>query len=116
MNADQLEQICIAAGEVAWNKNRDDLIEPLESARAIITAMRTPITAEALLAAGWTRRSPNTDYWWSKNMVSITNDKGAGGNGRWTFHLYESRTGTTRCHPENMHDLRELVRLLGGAK
>ncbi len=86
-----------------------------EEAKADLVAMRQPITADALTAAGWKKRSPNTDYWWSKDMVSITNDKGTGGSGRWTFYLYESRTGVTRCHPENMYDLTELVRLLGGS-
>ena len=118
MNDTQLERVLCYAQAGWFDSNIDPVtLDPaFMAAEADLAAMRQPITAEALLADGWTKRSPNTDYWWSKDGVSITNDKGAGGTGRWSFYTQDDRSGFTRAHPSNMHDLRELVRLLGKAK
>ena len=75
-----------------------------ECAREIAAAMRTPITAEALTAAGWRQNNQQFEkrigvyVYPFRNPVLVTvRNKHA--------------KGVT-----NMHDLAELVRLLGGAK
>lgn len=79
-------------------------------ALAVATDMRTPITAEALVQAGW----GHDECWFDlpSSIVAVQQ------RDRAVFDVYVI-DGDTSVHAkgaENMHDLAELVRLLGGAK
>lgn len=81
---------------------------------ADLAAMRQPITAEALVAAGWLRDTQDRKY-------TLTIEQ------RWTFYydIEHSRLQVHRLEWEssvvviglsNMYDVRELLRIVGGAK
>lgn len=81
---------------------------------ADLAAMQTPITAEAMLAAGWQWDTQDREY-----TQTIPQ--------RWTFfynieysclqaHCWENESSIIVRGLSTMYDLRELVRLLGGAK
>lgn len=83
-------------------------------ASADLAAKLQPITAEALLANGWKWDSQDREY-----TLTIPQ--------KWTFfynveysvlqvHCWDTESSVTVRTMSNMHDLRELVRLLGGAK
>ena len=87
------------------------------SARAQLDAMRTPITAEALAAAGWslfTGKYGGEEYARDINanlrvVVGLWNDTP-------TVLIVEMGRSVVVSNVRTMHDLAELVRLMGGER
>lgn len=114
MTPEHLEELANAVEglEIVW----PDQLEAMNAARAELSAMRQPITAEALLADGWDER-----WKWflldGRFRMCWSDD-----DNRWEFEIGRVSDSGAFMHgviiasPSNMHDLRELVRLLGGAK
>lgn len=98
--------------DVPRKKYRD----AIDALRVDLYRMRQPITAEALREDGWAERwkwfllDGRFRMFWSDD------------DNRWEFEVGRVSDSGTFMHgviiasPSNMHDLRELVRLLGGAK
>jgi hypothetical protein len=94
----------------------------INAARATLAAMRTPITAEALVQAGWTRVYVSSSaLWFSAARRAIYATAGYPGfeisiweDGETELYYKTAKNcGSTLPMPSNMHDLSELVRLLG---
>ena len=110
MNAEQLEHLYYETGDF------DEMCAAKAQAVADIAAMLTPITAEALTAAGWKFEAHEDAY--AKHtathdiFVELQGDNPPVVEVEWTCQgeTHQMPVG----HAENMYDLRELVRLLGG--
>ena len=104
MNVEHTKQLLdgvISAG------GSDELIDAL---RSELDAKLTPITAEALLADRWRKQHDNSMHWLRDagpkySFLDLDRKRCA--------FVYRSRIV---CELSNMHDLRELVRILGGAQ
>lgn len=83
---------------------------PLDPIDADLAAMRQPITAEALVAAGW----GHDECWFDLpgSVVAVQQ------RDETTFDVYviDGDISKQAEGANTMYDLRELVRLLGGAK
>lgn len=107
MNAEELEHLIGEYGDASHHIG----VSNIAAARAELAAMRTPITPEALTAAGWTvtyKGISGDIYQCPTNKrieIGIFDDES-------TFYL--GRRGGVIPVPTNMHDLGELVRLIGG--
>lgn len=117
MNDDQLERLLwMATHTVVGIDDADDAT--FLAARSTIAAMRQPITAEALLADGWTEdtgKYGGTEY--RRDIEESIAVVVWFANGRACVNVVHCETRHVELRgAENMHDLRELVRLLGGAK
>lgn len=112
MNAEQLQELIAQRYE-----NYDGQDDGIDAARADLAAMSTPITAEALLADGWdtTYDSPNSTAYVYKGIEYLVEVVVSPAG----THVYANDAGMNDPrHLKNvatMYDLRELVRLLGGA-
>ena len=97
---------------------RKEYRDAIDALRVDLYRMRQPITAEALRADGWFES-------WSlgeaacylheaiSSLIEVSID-----HGKVTVYANDAGMDDPRELPnvQNMHDLRELVRLLGGAK
>lgn len=83
----------------------------IDEARADLAAMHQKITAEALRADGWRRQYQTVDSFWRKLDHHLFIEDGT--VKIWTGRVDGAWVSTSA---QNMHDLRELVRLLGGRK
>ena len=100
-------------GDLQDNEEYEMCAAILKDAKRDLAAMRQPITAEALLAAGWKWDPQDREY-----TLTIPQ--------KWTFfynveysvlqvHCWDTESSVTVRTMSNMYDLGELVRLLGGA-
>lgn len=114
MNDKQLNTIMWAVANSTMVSDGNTL-EHINAGWADLSAMRTPITAEALLAAGWHKEEYGIfDQYSHRSGVSVAIDKidqkvsvYIGASESWDDVM------VTGC--ATMYDLGELVRLLGGA-
>ena len=108
MTPKQLE-ILIDYGDASDNVSAYDPMA-MAAARAELAAMRQPITAEALTAAGW----GHDECWFDLpgSIVAVQQ------RDKTTFDVYVIDGDISKWAEgtQTMHDLAELVRLLGGAK
>lgn len=85
-------------------------------AYAVAKAMRQPITAEALEAAGWKQASGDDMVYWTRACGPVLEcEFNIAGEATVTIDLPEALTAILFRGCRTMHDLREIVRLLGGA-
>lgn len=108
MTHDELEKlISICDHPLAYFQRSEH--ECLDAARRDLAAMRTPITAKALMAVGWVERS-------QFNFVMF----GSGISVLFPYNVAGAVDVRVRSKAAggvtNMYDLTELVRLLGGGK
>ena len=113
MDDKQLEEI-IQYAECGWYDSEAAPVTYAPSfvaARADLAAMRTPITAEALLAAGWERQYKTVDAFWRMPGHHLFIEDG-------TIKIWIGRVDGVwaSTNAQTMHDLAQLVRLLGGAQ
>lgn len=109
MTPEQLEHLISEYGDASHHLGASNIA----AARAELAEMRTPITPETLTSAGWVVVYKGI----SGDIYQCPTDKRIEVglfDGEGTFYL--GRRGGVIPVPTNMHDLGELVRLLGGAK
>lgn len=89
----------------------------IAAARADLAAMRAPITAEALVAAGWKQASgDDMVYFTMKAGPCLEIEFNLADEWSVTIDMPEAMSSILFRGVRTMYDLRELVRLLGGAK
>ena len=90
-------------------------IPELKAANDDYEAMMTPITAEALTAAGWEQASGDDMVYWTRAGGPVLEcEFNIAGEATVTIDLPEALTAILFRGCRTMYDLRELVRLLGG--
>jgi hypothetical protein len=107
LTPEQLEELCgNAIADIGEYVMRDGADEAAYfEARRVIAAMRTPITAEALVQAGWAEASGLPGCYLKEPWYCyIVFKDGA---------LDSVQRGATDFNCRTMHDLAELARLLG---
>jgi len=110
MNAGQLERVCGAEDCVAMPMG-EKTSQAFDVARADLAAMRQPITDAALVADGW--RHVFGD--WLSKIVNGREYDIRLRSGNATDFLVDAMSLRVKGLA-TMYDLRELVRLLGGAQ
>jgi len=109
MNTDHLARIVNEAAHRAYIGV--EYADALIAAQDDLTAMRTPITAEALIADGWSllyvSKLGVSRYKFGRAEIAFWDD------GDKVF--YFGNVGGAIRVPQNMHDLHELVRILGAS-
>lgn len=110
MNAVQLEHLYCETGDF------DEMCAAKAQAVADLAAMRQPITAEALKAAGWHCIYASRDDYWE--LLREAGDEVLTVAELRLFHTaaidLRVRGNWVQTHATTMYDLGELVRLIGG--
>jgi len=115
LTAEQIEAAIVMIGHFDASE-RDQTI--MGEMYATAAAMRTPITAEALTEAGWRldyEVASNGNFSGRKMFVFGDRTLAVSIWGDGNMCLYHKGNGDPLPMPSNMHDLTELVRLLGGS-